>query len=301
MAIFNVPYLVGNTFNRDHVQWPTILRNEIDDVHPGLTDDEKDAIWPVDVTLQQILSLCWRVRKWDFSGSVAVSVGTSYPNPPAPDIVNNASGTATVDATEIVNILNGVEATRERDLVGRVWDDTTNALTRFYKNLVSDGLSFVEGNVPVSDWTTTSSISGDDSGFLSAEFQALSDYHLFDEDTEQFGPPFNGPGVLIAGSSSDLIASARFFRNPDTVLSGPTPTLLKFPIVMTVIPGIAPSFNVPMELSWRFSGEPPGGTTSGTASGSFTLQATEFWPYSNTLGQSVYDDGSGEQIADPFA
>lgn len=291
----HVLYMAGDTGGRDHIQFPTILRDRIEEVRNGipLTDDEKDANWPVDVTLAQIMALCWRVRRWDFSGSVNVSVTTRYPNPPAGDIVSTAAGTATVDATEMVTLLNDIEAVRERDLVGKVFDDETNDRTKAYQNLINDGISFVTGNAPVSDWSATGDF-GSDSGFRSLAFVALNtfmSYHLFDEDTEKFAPPFGGPGALIAASSTDLIASARFFRNPATVLSGPTPTLLKTPIAMTVIPGIAPSFDVPMELAWRLAAEIPGGTTDGTASGAFTLQATEFWPYAGK-----FDPGDGHKL-----
>lgn len=297
---FNVPYLVGNKFKRDHIMWPTILRSQIDTVFPGLTDDQKDAIWPVDITLAQMLALCWRVRKWELSGSATVSKTISFPNPPDADIVKTASGTATVDATEIVTLLNGVEAIRERDLVGKVFAENET----HYKNLVNDGFSSVPGNAPVSDWSTTSEEFGDWTGFIDIALQILGGYQLFDPAAEKFSPAWDGLGQLIPSISgqNQLILSAAFTRNPETVLSGPTPLNLKVPISLTVIPGIESSFDVPMELIWRFQSEVPGGTVEGTGSGAFTLQATEFWPYENTLGQAIFDTASGEPTgSDPFA
>lgn len=296
---FNIPYLVGDKLGRDHIQWPTILRAGIDAVRPGLTDDQKDEIWPMDITLAQIIAFCWRVRRWELSGSIAASKSITFGLS-----TNTVSGTATVDATEIVTRLNGVEAVSERDLIGRVFDDSTNARTMAYKSLVNDGLSVAVVNDLVSDWETTGDLNGDFSGFAVINFSGLFGYHLFDEATRKFAPPLDGFGFLIPNTLSDnqLQVTLGFNRSPVTVLSGATPTILKVPLALTVSPGIAPSFDFPMQLAWRLTSEVPGGTVIGSGSGAFTLTAVKFWAHTNTLGQPIYDEDTGAPTGnDPLA
>lgn len=293
----NGKHFAGNTRGRDHIQWPTILREEIDTRVPGLTDDQKDATWPVDVTLAQIMALCWRVRRWELSGSIAVSKTIVQPGGMLPDIVTTQIGTATLSPAELYTMLNGVEASRERALVGKIFAEDDSP----YKCLVNDGIGNVAGDEIESDWEQSGDLgilSGTSLLTMAVLGTPTGGYQLFDEDTGKFSPACYGfarvgsfPGEIgtLIPTGSALGASVFFSRDNSSVLSGPTPLLLHVPIQMTVSPGIAPPFNIPMQLSWRFIGEPLGATASGAGSGAFTLTATEFWPYSSKFDP---DDGS---------
>lgn len=301
MSNFNVPYPVGNTLQRDHIQWPTITRAQITNpavvaIYGELSEAQRDELWPVDLTLAQIMALCWRVRRWNFSGSASVNMiyEASVGGP------KHIAGTATVDDTEIVTFAVAVEATRERDLVGQVIFNNTSP----YKSLVNGGVGVKPGEELTSDWSTTSDINGDWTGSVPIGFGMVAGFYLFDADSKLFSAPFQRFGTLIPadGPGNQLILSVTPFRNPLTVSSAEGPASLNAPGLLTIQPGILPAFTVPLQLAWRLQFEEPGSSLSGSGSGDFTLEATEFWRYSNTLGQDIYNADTGTPTgADPFA
>lgn len=303
-----VRYPVGNTIDRDHINWPTLLRSEIATVIGALTTDEKDRKWPVDVTLAQVMALCWRVKKWKFNGAVSVAMDYSF------------SGTSfsTVATSSIADCdlypLNGntfAAPTREQDLVGVQF---SNAYPK-YQALVNGGIGAPDGSAPISAWTvnSTGDIVVNESGSTPASgVGALApaifgDFVLYDDGTKLFAPPFSGVGALVPNSptpspSPFFSLSIGFNRNPSTVSSGTGPLLLKAPATLTIIPHITDSFDVPMELQWRLVGEDPGSVVSGgIGTGTFILEATEFWPYENSLHLPVWNSADGSSVNDPFS
>lgn len=276
----HVSYVAGNTKGRDHIQWPTATRTQLDD--PGsapsailgvLSEDQRDQFWPVDVTLLQIMALCWKVRRWTLDG--ACSVNMVY----TPDVGGpfHFTGVSTVDATEMVTFAGASEATRERDLVGQV----IFANTTPYKCLVNGGVGAKPGADLTSDWSTTSDLNGDFTGSTPMLFNMLAGFHLFDEITKKFAPPIQTFGNLIpaSGGFNQLILNVTPHRHPVTAESVIGPEVLKAPGLLTVKPGIVPDFEVPLQLSWRLQFEQPGSALSGSGSGTFTLEATDFWTY----------------------
>lgn len=286
-----IAYVAGNTAHRDVGNWPTILRSEITAVVGVDAETNKDELWPVDLTLAQWVAFCWRVRKWKLTGSCTASKTLS-------SLPATVSGTGTLRETPIVIFgPTDIEATRERDLVSRVFSST-------YRALVNGGLGSIIA--PIADWSTTGNLNGDWSGSTPTEYGGPFDvplifgmmgFTLYDPATQLFSPLFSpGLGNVIpsAFSGNQLNVSARFTRSPVTALSGTAPFVCLAPATLTVIPGITPSFTVPMQLAWRFVSE-GGGATNGTGSGTFTLEAIEFWSHDGT-----WDTVSGAQLLDPF-
>lgn len=262
-----------------------------------MTDQEKDELWPVDLTFDQMFAICWRVKKWRLNGSVAFSETRG---------TDSASSAADLDETEVCALYDtesesGIEATRERNLVSRVFNDT-------YRALVNSGFGFRPNEIAVSNWATSANFGvGSWSGSTPSSppsppalsFSMLGNYVLYDPETHLFSPPFNGLGPLIPQefAGNPLFGSADFDRNPETVSGGAI--LLKTPGTLTVTTGITSSFQVPIQISWRFDG---GGTgTSGSGSGDFTLEAAEYWPYENSTHSPVWDSVSGGPLVDPFS
>lgn len=295
-----VAYAAGNTIHRDHVNFPTILRSQIDSVVGVMTDIEKDRLWPVDITLAQAMAICWRVKTWRLNGFLTVSKTIDTGSPPI------LTGDSDANLREIqIGWTHGdfdLVATRERDLVSQLFYNSS------YKALVSNGVKNRADNAPISDWTTTANFgvgawSGATPGSGAAPpaltFGFLFGFWLYDPDTQKFSPPFTtssfGSLVPFEFSGTPIVAGAGFTRSPQTVLSGIAPLGLSVPATMTITPGIAPAFNVPMEIGWRFTGEGPGEPVTGSGSGGFTLEAVEYWSYDGT-----YDTSSGAQLLDPF-
>lgn len=311
---FNIPYLVGDMVGRDHQYWPTILRSEIPFLTAAPLPARYDSIWPVDITLEQLLALTWRVRNWDFSGSCAVSKTIQNAGDPA---VFTQSGSADVAETQLT-----VLKLRQSDSALIASDKEPDIIRRFviqgykassFTGLANYSIGAVTGDAPISAWES----SGDFGTFSGSTPPAntpgedamapsvLSGFPiLYNPTTQMFSPPFAGIGEMIPFifGGSPLVASVQFLRNPATVLSGTGPLTLRKPGVMSIaLGGIAPDFDVPVELQWRFTGESPGSHVSGTGDCDFTLEATDWWPFKNSLGQLVYAADDGAQQNDPFA
>lgn len=297
----HVSYFVGDTIHRDHGNWPTILGSAIAD------GPAKDETWPVDVTLDQWMALCWRIRKWVLTGGCSVSKTIHYTAEGQSPVT--AIGTATLVPADIW-LLKGTggsdaRCTREADIVGVVGGEDVGPL-------VNGGFGAETGHAPISNWTQLRDGTVPYSGstppatvsipFDTALNMDILGTALYDPSTKLFSPPFSGLGSVINGFSVPLNVHVGCTRDRTTALSGVAPFSCHFPIDLTVIAHIVPTFTVPMQLAWRFVGEPPssaGIITSGLGSGAFTLEATEFWPHKNRRGEQVYGV-NGSQINDPF-
>lgn len=302
-------YVVGNTSGRDHINWPTKLRSELAGALL-LTPPELDTYFPVDVSLAQIMALCWRVKKWTFNGALEASI--HYEEIPGDNfLVIDATGAAELDETEVFTLKDdGSPATTERDLVCREADST-------YRALVNRGIGPPDGVGIVSNWTNNGvqstfgspspfSFSGstpaDNSGF---QFQIFNGFFV-GFDAGVFMPPFVVFNSLLVNSSIQVGIIAN--RNPQTILSGSGPTVLRNPSAITIdLSGMQdwegntiPNFDLPIEITWRLGGMSPGSACSGTADGGFTLKAVEFFEYANRAGAPVYDAG-GALLVSPFS
>lgn len=305
-----VGYIAGNTVGRSHINWPTIIALERESV--ALVDPLNfDTTWPVDITLAQAMALAWRVKKWRLSGTWEMNL--SYEETLFATNLS-ASGEFDADFSEIPLLTDSsTEATREADIVGKVFFQSP------YAALVSQGFGRLEGQEIVSNWENEGSYGfgsppdpGDTSfsrsgstpqgtdGKLSFSFTA--GFWVFDPNTGLFSPPFGVIGRVIDDPGIPAFFGAiEFHRNPVTELSGTGPTVIKAPGTMTVKPGIAGDFVIPLQLGWRLAGEAVSSSSSGTGSAEFELEAIEFWPFANSENLPVYDSSTGAELRSPFS
>lgn len=251
------------------------------------------------------MAISWRVRRWKLNGTVTADKSITSAGPSTSTI----TGSGTLRETNIYALKESSPAaacTREADLVGR-------ALSAPFVALANGGIGTVDGAAPISDWSTMANFgtlnhsgSTPASGTPALEMLLHNGYVLYDPSTQMFSPSFSGFGESFGGSignglipfssgGNQLGVIANFTRSPQTISGGTTPIVLRKPINMTVIPHICDSFNVPMELGWRFQSEGIGDSASGSGSGGFTLEAVEFWSYDGT-----WDTSGGGQLLDPF-
>lgn len=288
-----VRYIAGNTLGRDHLTGFTMLKSE-----SGLTDDEADRLYPVDITLAQAMAVAWRVKKWRLTGDVAIEeTGTT----PGPTVVH-AAGSADIEAdVTMQRDPDFADATREQEILSSAMGDPYNALSNFGMNSKS-GESFSSWSTQRDGFDPVTGVRNTGDG--GTQFGLACRGTLFNPDTQLFAPRFDGPGAIIGATPSGtepLLASLTPDRNPETLLSGTGSGNLKFPGNLTVILHVAPDFNVPLQLTWRFVGQSVDTDFEGEGSADLTLEAIEFWPYKNTEGLPVYDTGSGAQLVSPFS
>jgi hypothetical protein len=281
-----VGYMVGDTKGRDHQMFPTILRSEILAKLGPDTNSQQDSIWPVDISLAQIMALFWRVRKWSLTGSMSGSCTQDF---------YSESATATIAATDLFPL-------KYDPIAGTITAITKEADLLYYAFGPWGGyygLQFAGIGAPydpateIGGITSSWSISGtySDSGSCQVDLSFPSNLLLFDPVTKLFSLPFKPTGN--PGGFGWFTWNSGYARLVSTFSRVGTSGGI------TIKPMIAPDFDVPMDAIITLL--PPVGTDSAAATCAFTLQATEFWAYQNSLGQPVYDTSSGAQINDPFA
>lgn len=322
MPAYAVPYLVGVPIHRSHQYWPTIQLAEIPSLVPAPDPGLYDEIWEVEIAFAQLEALSWRVKKWILSGSIEVDMtyvhGTDT-------FVRH--GEALIADTDIHALKYDAgtntykKATNENDLVYKSF--TFGFKMSAFKVLGNEGLGGPDDDLPLSEWEVTgtdSFFSGPPSpitprsGTRAVNIKIGSQFpYLYNTVTKLFTPTMTGfsaaPIVGSIGSlipavafGNDFFVSVGFDRTPVSVNATTAPALLKDPVDMTIKPFIAADFVVPMQMAWRLFGVTPGATETGAGTGSFTLQAAEFWPYSNSLGEPIFDVTTGAATGnDPLA
>lgn len=282
-----VAFAVGNTFQRDHVCWPTQLHSQVEANNPG----EIDTLWQKKVNLSTIMALVWRVKTWKFGGEFSYSA-------------SGAGGAqihtidATIDEEEIdVPLRKSIDplitATRERDILGNA--EGFNGYT-----LANAGHYYFSAEAPVA-YTGTATNSPDWSSEDSGANPVSIRVQLF------------APGAVIIYDPSDqtfqpwLKIEGSFTRGPFQITfraqrsTDPFPTTATGIIIgeLLVRPLIVPDFTIPMAIRGFQSGV--GGPFLHSGSITLTLEATEFWPFANSLGAPVWDSATGGQINSPFS
>lgn len=282
-----VAFAVGNTLGRSHVNWPTQLHSQVEANNPG----EIDTLWQKKVNLSTIIALVWRVKTWKFGGEFSYSA-------------SGAGGAqihtidATIDEEEIdVPLRKSIDplitATRERDIVGNAegFDGYT---------LANAGHYYFSADAPVSYSGT--------GGFGSPWSSEDSGANPFQIRVQLFAP-----GAVIIWDPSDqtfqpyVIASGAFTRANFGLTFGaqrsqvPSTTTATGIIIgeLLVRPLIVPDFTIPLAIRGFQSGV--GGPFLHSGSIALTLEATEFWPFANSLGAPVYNSASGAQLVSPFS
>lgn len=283
---FRVGYPVGNTKDRDVLQWPTLLRGELVEFmtanNPG---DDVGVLWPVSITLTQILALAWRVRTWRLTGSFGVTAGHDG-GPSHLFAPQQASVVASIQACDI-NVF-GIT-----DELGLISDGSPSPLG--FVGLRNAGIgrfnpiSFtfeaqddLDPGFPTQSGTNTNAT-------LNIFLNGGNGYEavIYDPGTKKFSPyiavAMGGANILLYGVNVKPVAATS---------NG----------LLTVTPGIAPAFTVPLYASGNYNpgGSPPPGAYS-FGSAEMSLTATQFWPYKTSTGLPVYNESTGAQINDPFS
>lgn len=275
MSALRIPYLVGNTFQRDHVQWPTITPAQAALI-PGYSR-------LIGVNLNRIMALAWRVRRWKIEAA-DISVAANWVN-----FSNHYHLTASFTMPEItLNMLGTTELaligsaiyTGHSPLVGSGFSGSIN------QNVLETSHLTVDSTPPV-DVTEAANHLLQVNALLFGTGGAGFEFVTWDAATKLFYPFIACNGLIPSLSDTQI----RF--GPDAVGGHGT---------LTIRPGVVPEFDVPMKVTvFVTSPSPPKFATVTAGSADLTMTAIKFWPFSNSLGQPVYDEDSGAQLNDPFA
>lgn len=284
---------------------------------------DTDIYWSIGLTLEQMLAICWRVRQWRWSGNWTASASVEG----GANDGSTANFTATVAQLVVPSLLirrGGASGliqiidsnAKEPFLVStpnQVPQDPPLYATKLpYSTLKSRGLvrtgSVASGfNVTASDDSPFAdyggtiprspiSFIGQAGGIGAILMSTLSgalargfDVVVFDSDLFY---PYVDFGLSSVGFGG-IFLNATAAREPHPTL----PTLAMGTV--TVRPIVAPDFSFELFLTAEYTG-PGDATVSAGASLDLTLTAEEFHPYTNRLGQAVYNTTTGAQENDPF-
>lgn len=297
---FNIPYMVGDSYRRDHTYLGSITPAEA--AIGGL------AARTLAVDLDTILALAWRVRVWTVSvGLWSVALTRTNQEGVFPDIgttISTTTGSVTIPNFDVQISLD--LSAGERTIINEqrnVIHPPSGALFTVLTNQGSLGNSSPANLSQDATFTydsTPPELFDPPSGFESGTFSeaAGAGILLFDETR-----PFQ---ALYFDTTSKLFYPDFVFNVGMTLHYGGTFSVNNIlPIsaasagTLTVNPGIASSFVVPLRKTGSYSGfrgVPVGPVviTGGNITASMT--ATKFWPFKNSLGQAIFDEDSGAQI-----
>lgn len=316
MSAWNVPYLVGDKVNRDHQYWPVVSPAEFlsfAGAPPRLAGITRDTL----------LAMTWRVKTWELSGHVSATVPASpngaggYPGLP----VTFDWDLPTTDELSVPLRYSLAVAAKEVDIIADAFLPYTGIpeKDKFF-GLRNRGFSldFSSGVPPVSI-----TVSGPNAGYylgytgLSNPFNAFmappSYISIFLTDIVGGTVPptvYKGREFVVYDSTAGLFYPFTDFKGLILGGGGTNGQGIEFYVDPTglgnlnIDPLVTPAMDLPMKVDGSlvnaFVAHPfPDPTSFGIAE--FQMTATEFWPYTNTLGQPVYDTSTGALLHDPFA
>lgn len=143
MPNFNVPYIVGNTFKRDHQYWPTKTREELWDLYSITSDTQKrnlELTYPIALNRKQLQVLMWKVREWTVAASTFETIRVQRDEPVVEPINNLAimtvNGTTPEFNFKIRRYLRSPstdvrDLTDERDILGE-WRNRPQVADYYY-------------------------------------------------------------------------------------------------------------------------------------------------------------------------
>jgi hypothetical protein len=336
-----VPYLVGTKVLRDHQYMPTLTKDEYIILFggtPGNPADEASYNFnhPIGVSLEMMQRLAWRVREWTIAAgswsSRFIIIDGPIQEPGNFAFVDATGTTAEFSFGQRMTAANDdpdVFGKSERSIIGP-WElqslrgdffPRLPAPSQFiWKTLRNRGVDakvdstypadlghprmnhltsyFIEPDPPHPPFDPVTETNG--GGFahtlgMEIRFRMLSDYVVFDPVTKLFYPN------MIFGVFVETVPDGSII--PDGII-----------------------FNAEFQSEFEADGSPGGSHGSGTftidagegntvdvpiavanggrfTAGAYgvTMTATKFWEFRNSLGQPVYDELTGVQIADPFA
>jgi hypothetical protein len=264
-----VAYLVGNTPGRDHIFGSTMTEAQAISLGADINS------FPAGMTLEQMMAVAWRVRRWSFQGSMAASFA---------DDLGTMTGSLAFSA--MVDRYDGASAiaTRERDMISSWHTGIFPGTTEPFEFLNSWGAKISEVISAVSQEVFTG-------------FTGISTTTPFESGTGVFNlfgtePNMSFPTTIFDNDLFYPFLDCGFETVGLGFFFGAFASRIGGGGTLTIDPLIAPAISVPLLRGGA------NGIVSGIAS--FTATAAGFWPYKNKAGDPVYDETTGEILNDPF-
>lgn len=301
MASFSVPYLVGNTYKRDHQYFQTVTREELmikmfggTGIDPNPAQHQSnlrqvDRGWPVAVDLKTIQQLSWRVRHWRVSagsysfegtarlGGVHYTWDVSWPEfTMLPKRLTDPHN----PFDEVDNPL--VEIENERDLLGGNFAPPFTLRNEGFGELVDFGDGVTSELIPNTDNGIPSA--GDPRGTAGAGL--LGALIIYDPDTKLFYPRISFSGFAFESTDIHTLDVFSFSGNP---IASP-PEVQQG--TLTVVCPWGSNLTISIGMEGRAS---PGIPDIGTGSATVVMTPIKWWPY-NKAGLPVYDEDTGEPL-----
>lgn len=273
---FNVPYLVGDKYQRDHQYFPT---------------DVTTLELFTDIALETLMQDAWLVREWtisagnfSFNGFNPSTSQTWFMSGSWPQFVikmKRKGPTWNVD-----NIYRDV--TDERDILGPSDESFINPTPHTLLNAGIFGGAVGTGTYrqPADNFPGAVTFGGTNGNILGERIR-------FNDSTKEFNPL---SGTYVTGLFTFPLSAPRaevFFGLKDGGAGS-------FKLFDSVVDSEDPIIDCGMEVIGVHT---PNHVNEGTGTVSdIIMRATKWWPYSNSLGQPIYVEATGLPTgADPFA
>lgn len=318
MGHFNVPQIIGATFRRDHIFWPTLSASQT-----LAKQDQGEMFFPAktahrpECTVKQMMAVVGRVKEWSFSGAWSATasylgggfvpvVSSTFDNSP-PLIMQ----TATVFPEE--NYLIRHPVTEELKLSSQYPLSSGQVSPRYIADFFRPlrNLGFIS-SIPISPQNATNSrkswtykmakvsdyVPGSGPG-ISNVFLLVSEHYNFDGIIVSSSVGSRALGVDLVVYEGTKFYPFFYFNDGVEVGAGTVGCITSFDSqpnqgVFTIDPVVAPSFTAPLLFTAS-----NGGTVTAFNS-TMKITASKFFTYKNRLGQPVYNETTGAQINDPF-
>lgn len=271
-----MPYMVGNIFERDHQYWPS-------------QSDSGETF--TDVTLATLMQMAWRVREWTVTaGSFSFSGINPFTTVPWSMSGSWDEFLVTIKKQGPTFPDDGiyVDVVDEREILGRSDGSFLSPAPHTLLNAGTFGVTELNGGVYMEPSPGTP-------GAIPVSIvraNLLGDIAvLFNAATREF----NTQNGFVSYFFASQPAAPRAEVTVELVETGSA-----FRLFNSQIDPIDPIVTCGLEVIGRHTASPSPNEGTGTVS-DITITATRWWPYRNSLGQPVYDESTGAQIADPFA
>lgn len=317
---FLVRYLVGNTANRDHIFWETILRAQALAFFGGSADDKNRAVdrnWPIGVSLEVMMNMCWRVREWRIDVSAFTYAGHAGNWTMGGNLPQMVLKMRRVKFPAVPPPNSLREVTDERDILGPASDVGINP------NSLSNAGTLCGNGDDIPYGGADSVSSGITLNYLlfgvpppvsptseQKDYGALlcGGYVIFDPSTGKFWPQFFIRGMFrknYAASTTYGDPFVQFYTLSPTPHAPPLPppvngtgTDVQQGTLTLIDPAGGPNVLLPIGM---FGGTPGFGDSGGSGSVNLTMTPIRWWPYENGDGDPVWNETTGIQVGDPFA
>lgn len=265
---FRVACVAGNTIHVDHTQYGTVPFS----FRP--TDDSR-TIWPVGFSLEEIMKLAWRVRKWKITGTASWNF-TDNSGSDGDTIIYDESA----QDPDPFPPFDG-----EEHLPRKKWDEEASPDERFLVVSYGPSARYIATPRVGGSWRLIGSFLSFATSNVSLQFPSM--YYKSDE--ELFWP-FIEFEINMAAHPPRASMTSNLTSISSVGVQG-----RGSPVGTLNILGR----EIILYSASQLTGWPNSGLL--TMSGAFTMEPKTWWPYANSQGNPVYDEDSGAQINDPFA